>query len=347
MNAGTFRYLAAVSDLAKLDLEVAGVTLRAADSAVEAVYAGNYARGKRRAEYDGKPFEISVSASRFKAIAGMFASDDEEIRLEPIGDSLRVSSRVLRVTLQQWGAPSDAPLLDTSNIELAGRMPAGELISEVETAIAFVSDSQMRQELTGIRLDFMRGALRIMAYDGAAVAFESTIPMKTRGEGTILVPSQDFLLGARLIATGDAIIAKPQDAPAIAIYNDTSLFRSSALSGSWPDLSRLFAKRKTARFQVEAATIRNICAAAKAFESGPDVRVTPVGELIRFDIESESGKFTAAVKGSISSPLIYDVDALSKAVRIGAVLNFDVPSEAWEPTVISCDRRKCWVVTRV
>jgi DNA polymerase III sliding clamp (beta) subunit (PCNA family) len=351
MNGQTLKYLADVADLAKLEIEASGVMLAAEEGTITAGYSGAYARGSRSAPFNDVPFALSISASRFKAIAAMFP-DDEEIKCRYVNDGLRLVGNSISATLRTWGEMRDFPVLDTKKVKLAARLPTTDLISEIEAAAGFVSDSAARPALQGIRLNFYPGSLHVYAFDGAGALYRSTIACRTQGEGSVIVPTQDFLLGARLLADEDAVIVVPNDGTdAVAMYNKHALFRSSVLTGVWPDISGITMNRKAASaFDVEAATVRNLVAGAKAFESGPDILVGPAGNVpgkVRFRVSSESGAFAVTVKGSLMTDLRYDAITLGKAGRIGSVLSLAIPASPSEPTLIKSEHRSCWVVTRI
>jgi len=351
MNGQTLKYLADVADLAKLEIEASAVTLVASQGKITAGYAGAYARGSRTSPFDGADFELSISASRFKVIAQMF-SDDEEIKCGSVPGGLRLQSNSINTLLRTWGEMRDFPEIDTKAIKYAARIPTADLIAEIETASGFVSDSAARPQLQGVRLNFYPDALHVYAFDGAGALYRSVIKCRTKGEGSVIVPTQDFLLGARLLGDGNAVIVVPNDGTdAVAMYNDHALFRSSVLAGTWPEIAGITMPRRTvSTFNVEAATMRNLVASAKAFESGPDILVGPAGNIkgkVRFRISSESGAFAVTVKGDLMLDVRYDVNTLGKAGRLGPVLSLAIPGSQNEPTLIKSEHRSCWVVTRI
>lgn len=347
MDGKTLKYLAAVCELARLDVQAAAITLSSDAGRLQASYAGIYANGSRTVEgQDEGDWELSVSASQFKALAAMY-DDDDSIRAVITGDALRLSSRTMTTTLRRWGERNDPVEIDAEDVRIAARISAPVLLSELDAAMGFVSDSNYMPALTGIRLDFGK-RLRILAFDGVQALFQSTLRARITGKGSLIVPTQDFILGARLVNEDDAVIAQPNDTDHIALFNSGSLFRSSLMAGLWPDVSRVIAKRDyPSTFNVEAATIRNLVAGAKALDSGPDIYVRPTRGHVIFGLEGESGKFAVAVPGSVAQPLRYDVDTLGRVVKLGSVLTFHVPKAPDEPTLIESEHRRCWVVTRV
>lgn len=350
MNGSSLKHLADVADLARLDIEAAGITLRAGDGMLTAGYQGQYARGWRTiAIPESFDFEVSVSASRFKAIVAMF-SEDDDVELRVLDSGLRLRTQSSNALLTYWGEVDDFAEIDKKQIELAARMPTSLLIEELTAAAAFVSDSQTQPALTGINLTFGAGAgLKIMAFDGGGALYASNVEAKVKGAGSITVPTQDFLVGARLIQTGEVIIAKPKGQDAIALYNPDlgSLFRSSAIIVPYPDVSTVMKPLRRQSFDVNSGMIRNLVLSAKVLDGGPDISVASRGGRVYFGSRGEAGTFTVSTKGEIDAKLHYDAETLDKVTKLGPVLKFSVPARPGQPTLVESDHRKCWVVTRV
>lgn len=345
MNGSALKYLAGVSDIARLDLEAAAVTIRSERGEMTACYAGAYARGLRRTQTDAQDFSISISAARFKTLASMF-SDEEDVLIKPVDNALGMATRSTSTRLQRWGEESEFPSFDRDAVDFAARLPANVLISEIDAAQEFTAESMLRPALTGIRLDF-QDRLKISAFDGFGALFESVVKARIKGEGTIIVPTDDFILGAKLVADGDAVVVKPKGQQAVVIYNSKALFRSSLIVSAWPDITAIKETETPIHFKVDASQIRNLAAGAKALESGPDIEVSQQGSRILFSARSEAGAFTTAVKGKLQQPLRYDAATLSKAVKLGPVLDFHAPIRPDSPTRIESEHRRCWIMTRI
>lgn len=344
MNGATLRFLSGVADIARLDLEAAAVTLRSQGGELQAIYAGAYARGVRYAQADVPDFSISVNAGRFKVLASMFLEEDT-VAVRHLGTRLGLSSKTSQASLQQWGEESDPPAFDRDNVEFVARLKAATFIGEIEAAQEFTAESVLRPALTGIRLDF-QDKLRVTAFDGFGALYESEVSAKIRGEGAMIVPTADFVLGARLIADGDIIVVKPKGQQAAILYNSKALFRSSLIALPWPETSSIQRFDQQTQFKVEAFQIRNLVAGAKALESGPDIEVKAQKGHVLFSAESEAGAFTTAVKGALNAPLRFDAATLAKVTRLGPVLDFFVPDSPNLATRVESEHRKAWIMTR-
>lgn len=355
LNGSTLKYLAGVADLARLDLEAAAITLVSQDGQMTACYAGMYARGLRRGEAGTPDFSISISAVQFKDLAAMF-TDEESVAMIRNEAGLLMQSRHSHATLRQWGEESEFPTFDRSAVDFAARLPANVLISEIDAAQEFTAESMLRPALTGIRLVFgdvampkgkaERNKLHIEASDGFAVLFQADVDATVKGEGELVVPTSDFILGARLTADGDAILLKPRGEQAVVIYNATALFRSSLIAAPWPNIDRIVNVTHTSRLQVEAAQVRNLTAGVKTLGSGPEVSVTNKKGRVEFRTESEAGSYSTTVKGKVDVPMRYGAEYLSKLVKLGPVLDFNVPAVADDPTLVVSEHRRCWIMPR-
>lgn len=347
MNGSTLHYLAGVAELARLDLEAAAITLRSEAGEIAAGYAGAYARGVRRAQADTPDFSISVSALRFKGLAAMFSEEDSVLVRR--GDRfLTLRSKTTDAKLMESSQESEYPDFNRDNVELAARLPAAALISEIEVAQEFCAESMLRPAFTGIHLEFLPGILRITASDGFTAVYQAEVPARVKGRGWIVVPTADFLLGSRLIADGDAVIAKPKGENVVIIYNGKALFRSSVIAAVWPSLDWLDLQDPKNHLVVDASQIRNLVAGAKALSSGPEVTVYSQKGHVLFASQSEAGEFTTAIKGTLpASPMFFDAETLAKLVRLGPVLDFFVPNEPQLPSRVEADHRKAWITTRV
>ena len=345
MNGIVLKYLAGVADLARLDIEAAAITLRCEDGDIAAGYAGMYARGVRRGQGDAPDFSISVNAAQFKTMASMFDDDDTVvIRRDPEGLVMR--SRSSNAQLRAWGDETDYPEFDRRNAELVARLPANTLISEIDAAQDFTGESLLRPALTGIRLDFESPHLLFTATDGFTSLYRASVDATVKGAGSIVVPAADFALGAKLIGDGDATIVKPKGENAVIIYNSHALFRSSLIALEWPNLDDVMATKLGARFQVDAAQVRNLVAGAKALGSEPDVLVKPQRGYVLFETSSESGGFTTASKGAIDFEMRFGADVLAKLVKLGSVLSFRAPAVNLKPTLVTSEHRSCWIMMR-
>lgn len=347
MNGSVIKYLAGVADLAALDIEAAAVTLTSKSSGeISAFYDGMYAKGLRKETGDGADFSVSINANQFKTLALMF-SDDDNVLLDRSKTGLVIKSRYTNASLREWGERGDVDDLMPKNApELIAALPADSLQSEIDAAAGFASDSQLRPALTGIRFSF-DGALTLTATDGDTAFYVSTTHAKTKGKGDFIVPTEDFLRGARLVTGGNVRVYKPNNHGAVVIYNNRSVFRSVLINAPWPDLTDLMKKRPTAHFQVEAAQLRNLVSGAKALGSGPDINVVPAKGRVVFKTESDSGNFSTAVKGNLTNSLRYGVESMAKVIKLGPVLDFYVPEKAYEPTIVECGDRRCWILTRI
>jgi len=356
LNGSTLHYLAGVADLVKLDIEAAALSLRAEDGRISASYTANYAGGKRIAEYQGDTFLLSVSAGRFKTLVSMFDADDE-VQCAVVGTEgdpgLRLRSKRMTTTLRIWGQAAGEPVaIKRRDAEFAFRMPVGELISELEIASAFIAETAAHGALMqGIKFDLDNGRLRLLASDRVSVLYESAIRVSGEGQGSVVLPAQDALLGARLVAEGDVIIAKGRDSDIVSFQGGNALFRSATFAGEWPDMSRVTQKRKAAStLTIESAALRNIVDGSKALDTGPDVDVNQGrnGRGAVLSIAGESGSFAVAVEGTLQTPrLRYDRAALSRVVKMGSVLTFNATEKNFEPTLITSEHRRCWVMTRI
>lgn len=354
MNGLILKHLAAVGDLAKLDLEAAAIVLRYdGGTHLRAGYGGAYARGMRQVEVSDDelpPFSLSLNAAQFKAIASMFPDDESvAIKLGPRRVTLRSTSS--NASLNQWGEADDEsfPEFDRGQVAMGIQVDADALIAEIEVASDFASESYLHAALTGIRLAF-NDDLNVMTYDGGQALFESSVPVKRKlkASGTIIVPRQDFVIGCKLAAEGDTWLFKMADSEAVVIRSKNALFRCVLQAGVWPDVSRIMQQSNQTHFQVDAAQIKNLVAGANALKSEPDVHVRPEkGGRISFSTESEAGKFSTIVKGNLETELRYDKTLLGKVTKLGPVLDFYAPDKAYEPTVIEEGIRKCWIVTRI
>lgn len=348
MNGLILKHLAGVSDLARLDIEAAGVTLEAKDNMLTAGYTGGYARGYRALPIsEDLEFSVSVSALRFKTIVSMF-TDEDKVFIDVTDAGLDIRTKGSKAVLNHWGEVNDFAELDKRNLEFSARLPTEDLIREIETAAEFVSESQTNPAITGIKIAFGK-ELEFMSYDGGGALYRSRVNARVKGHGELIVPTQDFLLGAKLIGTGDTILAKPRGSDAIALFSKEALFRSSLISAPFPDLSRVTRQQPSASFTVEAGMIRNLVACAKALDAGPDieVRANKNGTDVLFGSESESGSFTVSAKGRLANALHYDAVTLGKVTRLGSVLSFAVPTKPTEATLVESDHRCCWIVTRI
>lgn len=354
MEGRQLKFISGVADLAKLDTEAAGLTLHASDGMIQACYAGAYVRGYRTdaIKEDFLEFTASVSALRFKTIVGMF-SDEDDVRVTVVEEGLRIRSRSSDAVLTQWGEIAEVPEYDEDDAELMVLLPARQVIEEIETAAEFVSDSQKNQATTGIRMTFSKAGIQLMAYDGAGALYQSTIETRVKGRGSIIVPTQDFLRGARLVGEGDCRIVKPNGADAVVLAGERALFRAATFATPWPDVSEIIAQRPGRSFQVESYMLRNLVTSAKTLDGGPDISVRANKGHVLFSSESESGSFTVAARGEIDKPLVYDAETLGKVTRLGPMLKFSVPQEAERATIVELNQkdlrnhRKCWVLTRV
>lgn len=351
MNGSNLKYLAAVADLARLDLEAAALTIMAGEGVITASYHGNYARGYRQSAYDGTgAIYNSVSAARFKAMASLF-EDDESVDILPGSDGSGVGvilrSQRSRSVVTGWGEPTEPPDLSITQAELTARMPTAEFLSEFEIAASFAAKSQVRPSLEGVRITFTKNRLLLTAYDGAGALYISRIRARVQGSGSMIVPTADFLQGAKLVGDGDIIITKPANLDAVILQNDRAFFRSGLIVDQWPDMRSVTETEHATEFTVEAAQVRNIVAASKALNGALDVSVTQRGRFVLFATEGEGGSFTVAVNGEVKArELFYDVNTLDKAIRLGPVLTFAVAASPHNPTLVSSEHRRCWIMTR-
>jgi len=350
VQGSQLKYLAAVTDLAALDIQSAPLTLQSeASGRFTAFYAGAYAHGRREAEGDAKPFLLSVNAGQFKTFAAMFR-DEDQIRINPTETGLSISSANSRVHMTRNVdiREDDLNVPSANEAEFAVKLSASTLISEVEAASAFISTSHVQPIFQGVRLDFNEDGLRVTAYDGSSTFYQSHIKARVKADapGYITLPWEDFLKGARLIGDGTATLIKSKK-EAVYIFNKTALFRTSILVGKWPDTSKLTEQRNTTHFKVDAAQLRDLVNSAKALVSDRSIEVEENKGRVLFKTESEFGSFVTSIRGHLTAPLKYDVESLGKVVKLGPVLDFYVPEQAWEPTIVECDDRRCWIMTRV
>jgi len=351
MNGSTLHYLSGVADLVKLDIEAAALTLSASKGAIRANYQAAYAAGYRQAAYTGDAFTLSVSAGRFKAIANMFDADDEvSCTIVDAGDNpgLRLRSKRMTSTLREFGQPTDAPDGRIDDAEFSVRLLAQELISEIEIANTFTLERH--PVLMGIKLSFAKSGLTLHASDSTSVLYEGNLRVRTEGTGSIVIPAQEALLGARLVGDGDVTVFKLRDSDAIIFKGETALFRSSAIAGDWPDMRDVLkTSNMTGSLVIEAAALRNIVDGSRVLDAGPDVDVKQGNaENVILSVGAEAGSFAIAAKGSITAVrLRYDRTALARVVKLGSELAFTIPDKNYRPTLITSERRKCWVMTRI
>ena len=345
MRGKQLQYLAAVSDLAKLDLDAASLTLICKGQTLRASYQGTYAAGYRSAKVsDLSDFALSVSASQFKTFASMFG-DDEPLVMRLGKKVLALKSKHLSIELAEIGQLAEPPTHD-GKFETAAKMNANILAAEIDIASAFTSSTFSKQQLTGIQLVFSKDLVRINVFDGLSLLYEARISTDTYKAGAVVVPKEDFLLGARLADT-DRVTFGPVGSGTVVIRSKNSLFRSSTFASDWQDTSSITADREYATsFQIESAQIRNLTAGAKALDTSPDVNV--IGKRgVTFTAESEAGSFEVSCKGEIKTPVRYYRDSLAKLVKLGPILTFHVPAKPSEPTLVEAEHRRCWMVTRI
>lgn len=309
-----------------------------------------YAHGKREIEGDSVPFLLSVNAAQFKVFAAMFR-DEDQVKIAPTPTGISITSGTARVHLTK--------LLDLREDDLVmprpesamyiARMPAGTLIGEVDAASAFVSTSNTQPAFQGVRLDFAeKDGMYVSAYDGSGAFYRSYLPIKLRAEkpGHITLPWDDFLKGARLIGDGTVTLIKDKH-DAVYLLNKRALFRTTVLMVTWPDITKLTEHRNSTHFKVDSGQLRDLVNSARALGSEMGVDVTESKGRVLFKTESEAGAFRTSVRGHITTALRYDVETLAKVVKLGPVLDFYVPEKNYEPTIVQCDDRKCWILTRV
>lgn len=333
--------------MARLDLEAAALTLLSDGEYMMAIYGGNYCGGWRRLAAQLRPFTISVSANQFKSLTAFFP-DDVEVAITRTDVNLVLKSAAGNVQLRQWGEESEPEVLDKSNIELATRLPVSALLAESEIASDFVAPSMLRPIITGLRLMFGKDSFRIMAFDGSAALFHSTIEAKTHGEGAMVVPNLDFLAGVRLIDSGQVVVAKPKDRDTLIVYGANAMFRSVTIRGEWPNTERIVDDdSKKVKVLVSAAQIKGLVNSSKVLSAGPDIEVQSRKGNVFFGVNSEAGAFNTSVKGRLPADLRYDAGILGLTARLGEQLIFNMPDRASAPTVVDCLHRRCWIVTRI
>ena len=349
MNGQSIKFLAGVCDLARLDIEAAAVTLRSEPSgSISALYAGMYARGSRAATGDGAEFSISVNANQFKTLALMF-NDEDNARLERGKTGLRIRSKSSDALLREWGEEAEDDLRERKEYDLMAGLPADSLQSEVEAAAGFTSDSHLRPAFTGILFDF-NGKMSLIASDGNSAFYTSETTAKTSGKGSFIVPTEDFLLGSRLVTGGNARVYKPKGQDAVVIYNNRAVFRSTLIIAPWPDTQKIMKERPSTHFKIEAAQLRNLVSAVKSLDhpgNDPFIEVSSAKGRVFFKTSSHAGSFSTSVKGTITETLHYMPESMAKVIKLGPVLDFYVPEKAYEPTIVECGQRRCWILTRI
>lgn len=359
MLARELKYLAGVSDLARLDFEAAALTIRAEAGYVSALYRGDYSGGYRQARMvDEKvqDFEVSLSATRFRQLANLFP-DEVDVTIVLQKDELVLRSREANVRMQRWGdvtPETDVVPEDISKVkaELRARIPLAALLTEMDIASTYVADSSLRPALTGIKLDFAKGnRLYVTAFDGFGLLFKSELEaLRVQGVGSVIVPGLDFPLGLRLIQSdGDAVILKLADSDKVIIYTPavSAYFNCALINSAWPDLHEVEEMQPVGtNITLTGDQIRALAASGRAFET-KEVSLSANNGRSAFSLESEAGGYSSRVKGNVAATMQYDLESLAKVAKLGDRIDLTVPPTSAAPTIAVAGTRRCWVVARI
>lgn len=354
MQGSDLKYLVGVSDVARLDQDAAALTITCDGEHMTSIYVGNYSGGWREVDSTGvKPFTIALAAAKTKQLVGLF-KDDEPVQVTHKEQQLTIVGKSSRLNLQEWSQPRDIEEVGRNfsrkDIDAAIMLPGQQLLSEMEVASQYASDTTLNQVLMGVRFQSSENGIVLTAFDGFGMLFQSTLEARVDRQMDIVIPAKDLVLGLKLVATpNQMVLVKLADSDVVAMYDreaPTATFRCSALAGKWPkteDVVGMPIYGSTHKLSPES--IRTLATAGRAFEC-KDITLQPQGDYSVFKIDAEGGGYVVRIDGKVTEPMIYDMDSLSKLSQIGSEIEITVPSTPDLPTIAKAGNRRCWLVAR-
>lgn len=361
------KHLSAVSELQKLDIENGPLTLHASDGKVTALYVGPYSSGWRTIQDPAtSEYVAAVHGVNLASMASLFPND-KPIKLDPQPGNNRLmltskgssTALAMRTDVRQIEEAAvitkRGPVSSMGFSELGSslKVAASAFADEVDVASAYVSENNLRPILTGIRVQSSKNRLFLTAHDGFSLIYSGRIDnAQVNGNIDITLPAVDFLLGLKLVggADDDLLVCVSKDNANVIIYNaaKTALFRTGTIHGSWPNVEEIMNMNPPgSTITLTDGELKALSVASKTFNNR-EVQVSNVKDRAVMAIKDATGGYQLAAAGEPpSSPIAYDVEALSKLTRMGDTIKLTVPSVSGLPTYASAGKRRCWVASRV
>lgn len=367
MTGSDLRYLAAVSDLSRLDIETASIGLFVQEGRICARYRGAYTSGERYLEFDGPEFACEINAAKFKALAALF-DDTANVNLKMTGQRLQIGQgrgaegRGLSLAIQRDEIEELTPY-DKMPATTSVKLNADDLGREIELATDFVAKNMATPLLTGIKLDISAKRVRITSTDALSAFFVSslgTISAHAAESVVVTVPSLDFFLGIKTIGGGEArlevITARGDDKQLVPVrvrvVGATSRFSCGLLEGEWPDTSIITGyKDYVTALEIAGGSVRQVVAGAKALsssilKSGIEIVSDDKRRLIVQNMDTGEGQFMTRVGQLDHDDEInfrYSIAAMALVSKLGDVITLHIPKDANRQTKALSGHRQCWV----
>lgn len=342
------KYLADIADLARLDFEAASITLAKKDGNLISRYRGAYSSGQRWMENsDPSDLGITVSAMQFKSMVSLF-EDGDEVQLTVKDNVLYLDSRV-HVKLNTKGDPEED--LDPFEPEVPSTFEVlvPTLLNEVQCASEFSARSMAKPVLTGIRLINKGNRLALQSSDGVSILFQTELAVENGQEEKTetICPGYDLVLGLRLLEEGPVRFIRTNSN--IILYGNHAMFRSSLLSGSWPDFTNIQKPRVRQAVTIKSNLVRSLVQSVRILGTSNDLRLRGDGESLWLEtLEAEAGGFQAPIASTIKGTFVFDVGSFLLAQELGSELTVELPTEEGKvPTFIQSGPRKLWIASKL
>lgn len=341
MNGADFKYLAAVSNLANLDFDIATMSLLGTGKTLTATYQGNFSAGYRSMP-DDTVLSSVLLAKQIKTVAGLL-NDDAVTTLTATERATTIKSRGSQYRLIHMQEPP-AEILEFGKSSMTAKISREALRDEILVAQDFAATSLLRPELTGLHVSLREGTVVLQTTDGT-VAFTTSIPAKVSKRGDIIAPIRDFLLGLELMPSGPILIGKSSNQGKVMMHGPQAGFAGSLINGTWPDFSRAITRPEDVGAYLTLTSDQfRAFRAMGAMYGASHVTFTPASGKTIAVIQGESGRYRTALRGDVLSPATFNIEYLSKFSKLGDTVTLGLSKTPGKAAWGSSGDRHAWLM---
>ncbi len=252
---------------------------------------------------DVSPGRTLVPARLFTDLVKSLPADVVTVSSE--GESVKIVSRGGEFSLPT-ADPDDYPQLPRIEEERTVELSAAVFAGLVKKVVDFVASDDSRPEMSGVKVEFRKGELRMVAINGHMLALAGVTGNYAKGEDVIVLPSalQYALHGMAAGSNVQLGIARTQ----IAFQTGNLTVFSRLLEGKFPDYEKVLPENNPKRVVVRRDELREALRRVDVVADNitHQVRV----KLTKGSIELDAQQTVGGGRANVHIEAQYDGDAL-------------------------------------
>ena len=356
--------LVAVSGLVSADVTDGATTLEQQGGSLSATYYGSFVRGTSVISYSGDPLPtLQVGSNQLLEISSLFAADQEV--------SLSLAAASNNLILKAAGQQAAIRKIEDVPATVVTCPPGGitldrdSLATEIGLASGFTAANPHIPVLEGVRLMAKGGLFLLMAYDGRAGVYRSTLtavletPLLPDGDAfDATVPAKD-LKAAIGVLQGNNVIVQVQrgtdgNPSRVILAGDSAVVHISVISGVWPDVSPLTKQVARSTIVLPSDRLQAVLKGAATLGAGQVIFIERQGDGIRLRTKaSDLGVFSLSLDAQSGldgwpDRITLDLQCVKLATSLGRSITFQIGAEDLSVVLVLGEgTRKYWFQQRV